>query len=68
MSLLHGKCRVTGPHRVILMGERGAKQGHYSVPLHPVHDAFVAVNKSTSNSLTALVATALQSKPANPVC
>src|SRR4029450_8539380 len=42
--LLHGQGRVTGPHGVILMGDRGAKQGHDAVAHDLVHGALVAVH------------------------
>src|SRR4030095_15782914 len=43
-ALLHPKRGVTRPHRVILVGQRGAEEGHDAVAHHLVHGALVAVD------------------------
>ena len=42
---LHGEGGVTGPDGVILMGNRGAKEGHDAVAQHLVHSTFVPVDR-----------------------
>jgi hypothetical protein len=41
---LHGQGGVTGPHRVIFMGDWRPEERHDAVPEHLVHGAFVAVH------------------------
>ena len=41
---LHGQGRVAGPQGVILMRQRGAKEGHNAIAQHLVHRALVAVH------------------------
>ena len=43
-GLLHGQGGVTGPHGVVLVGQRRPKQGHDAVAHDLVHRAFVAVH------------------------
>jgi hypothetical protein len=40
---LHGQGRVAGPQGVILMRQRGAKEGHNAITQHLVHRALVAM-------------------------
>jgi len=40
---LHGQGGVTGPQGVILVGQRGAKEGHDAVAQHLVHGPCVPV-------------------------
>jgi hypothetical protein len=40
---LHGQGRITGPQGVILVSNRGAKEGHNTVAQHLVDRAFIAV-------------------------
>jgi hypothetical protein len=42
---LHGQSSVAGPHRVVLMGNRRAEQGHNAVAQHLIHRALVAVHR-----------------------
>src|SRR5262249_58513888 len=43
--LLHAQCRVTGTHRVILMGNRRAEKSHDAVAHHQVHGALVVMHR-----------------------
>ena len=43
-GLLHGECRIAGPHRMIFMRDRRPKQGHDAIAHDLVHGAFVAVH------------------------
>jgi hypothetical protein len=42
---LHSERRVTGPESVILMGNRGSKEGHNPVTQYLVHGALIAVHR-----------------------
>ena len=44
-GVLHGERGVAGAHRVVLVGERRAEQGHDAVAQHLVDHAFVAVHR-----------------------
>ena len=41
---LHGERRIAGPHGMVLMRHRRAKQGHNAIAHHLVHGAFIAVH------------------------
>ena len=43
-GLLHGQGGIAGPHRVILMRQRGAEQRHNAIAQDLIHRAFVAVH------------------------
>ena len=42
--LLHPECGITGPHGVVFLGERGAKQSHDPVAHHLVYRALVVMD------------------------
>jgi hypothetical protein len=42
--ILYGQGGVAGPHRVVLMGDRGAEQGHDPVAEHAADYALIAVD------------------------
>ena len=44
-GLLHPERRITSAHGMILVGDRGAEQGHDSIAHNPVHGALVAVDR-----------------------
>jgi hypothetical protein len=43
--LLHAQRRITGAHRVILMGNRRAEKGHDAVAHHEVHGPLVVMHR-----------------------
>ena len=43
-GLLHGQCRIAGPHGMVFMRNRRPKQGHNAIAHDLVHGAFVAVH------------------------
>src|SRR6516225_11595371 len=44
-GLLHSERRITSAHRMILVGDRRAEEGHNPVAHNPVNGTFVAVDR-----------------------